>query len=584
MTDRPAAGRGRHARAWSRLGRESSLSLPVTYLFAPIGALGPLLVDRTRLGGTFLTWLAIAALGQVVVMVCFLIARRVLHRPGAERSRPLATIGVIVGTSMLRGLVLGVVVLSLGLAPDIELRYRVILSVPLIGGTLLGAALLVSGRDEHRALLDQLSRTRNELALLDATMQGRLAEVRERLLRQVRGTLEPGLRDLDEALSAAASGGDPTGSIASLREFVETDLRELSRAILVVGDVPADPSGASGASTPRTRWPRRIEARRCLWPITTGAFLATASMASALRDLPLLEAAAFVVAFGLVAAGATAAVRAAVRRWSCRTGVGVLLATVTGALVAPGTILGLSALGVPAPRFVLAPSLVVGAAFAALCALMAVVEEARTSAETELQSAVHRLQESISALRQHTWIARRRLSVLVHGAVQGVIHAAVIRLGQPGGADPATIAAIRRDVESALARLDDQRADAEALDRTLAEIAGTWSGVCAVTWAVAPDAVAVLDADLDRCECAAEIAREGVHNAVVHGGAGAVHVAISREQDRLVVRVEDDGRISEGPAGLGSRMLDDVCVQWSRTSTGSGTVLAAELSLAGSAG
>ena len=65
---------------------------------------------------------------------------------------------------------------------------------------------------------------------------------------------------------------------------------------------------------------------------------------------------------------------------------------------------------------------------------------------------------------------------------------------------------------------------------------------------------------------------EAVSNAVRHGRARRVEVAITAGARCVEMRVWDDGTtpIGESRAGLGSQILEDCSLEWSRTGDDSG--------------
>jgi two-component sensor histidine kinase len=86
--------------------------------------------------------------------------------------------------------------------------------------------------------------------------------------------------------------------------------------------------------------------------------------------------------------------------------------------------------------------------------------------------------------------------------------------------------------------------------------------------------------------CVNEICKEAVSNAVRHGEAKRITISIDRSADELlVIEVADDVRGFWGStkAGVGSRMFDDLTVDWSISNIRAlgRTVLQARLPLAG---
>ncbi len=83
----------------------------------------------------------------------------------------------------------------------------------------------------------------------------------------------------------------------------------------------------------------------------------------------------------------------------------------------------------------------------------------------------------------------------------------------------------------------------------------------------------------------AEIVRECVANSARHGKAAKASVDISAQDGLVIVTVIDNGlgACSDAPLGLGSHMMNELCLAWSRVSgevngiDGSGTKVEAKL-------
>lgn len=82
-------------------------------------------------------------------------------------------------------------------------------------------------------------------------------------------------------------------------------------------------------------------------------------------------------------------------------------------------------------------------------------------------------------------------------------------------------------------------------------------------------------------ECVTEIAREAVGNAIRHGRAREISLGISVVDGLLVLRSSDDGASASpnGRPGLGSRMLEETCVRWTRVRIDGSTVLTTWLAI-----
>ena len=126
------------------------------------------------------------------------------------------------------------------------------------------------------------------------------------------------------------------------------------------------------------------------------------------------------------------------------------------------------------------------------------------------------------------------------------------------------------------------------LAHVLTEIAETWEGICQVTVQLADGDAADIARDQIAVETVLEICREGISNAIRHGHAKNVTVAVSLEEVGLVnVRVANDGtppvqpESSDGSApgsareGMGSKHLQECTVSYSVAVVDGQTVLEA---------
>ncbi len=117
-----------------------------------------------------------------------------------------------------------------------------------------------------------------------------------------------------------------------------------------------------------------------------------------------------------------------------------------------------------------------------------------------------------------------------------------------------------------------------------------WSGLCDVRIDIDRDARAALDADAVCRTTAADVLTEGISNAIRHGGATRVTARLARMDGNLArIWIWDDGEPPRASSkrGLGSRLLDECAVRWSRQPAArrdERTELVADLPLAGHAG
>lgn len=576
---RSARGEGWRA-AWRLLGSSAALSPIVTLLYLPFGLIGPLVIDPARLGGRWWDWLLVGLGGQLVLMLAFAIGRWGLHRGGVDRS-PVGTVIVMVAAIIARAWALAGLVPALGLANTFELGYRIGSSLVAQLGVLLIFAVVVSAQAQHGSQQAALEAQREALSDLNRTMRARLDETVSTLRAEVRRTIDPLIRDVDAELEALTRSVDVGPLRESIRSAVDDDLRPLSHRLAVATDVTevlasVEYRTASG----RSPLPRRMPVARLSRPILFGFLMALISTSQSLREFSFPLVLSFPVVSGVLVGLLMAAARGIVGRWAPPLWTGItVVALAGGASVLVGVVVQ-PLLGLPVPQFINGAAFLVGAMVAVLIALYAAVDQRRAGTEEALRTSIVELMEASSLLRQHAFAARRHLSYVIHGSIQSALHSAALRLATMETPDEAVISTIRQDISEATARLDEPVSPYVMLVDTLQEIADLWSGTCDVRWTMDHRTVRAVAESPVAAMSITEIIRECVTNAVRHGRARSVTVRIQRSGDgRVVLDITDDGGgvAASAVPGLGSHMLDEMCVSWQRTSGECGTRVVAEV-------
>ncbi len=212
------------------------------------------------------------------------------------------------------------------------------------------------------------------------------------------------------------------------------------------------------------------------------------------------------------------------------------------------------------------------------------IQFART--QTELDETIRALDWEIARANQRQLRQQRDLASILHGPVQAACNAAAIRLDEAsreGTFTPELLEGEDVRIRSALASLQDagqgRRGD---LRLVLRRVQAIWTGISTID-IDAPDAVlAALEDDPACAGAVAQIITEACSNAALHGRAKRIGIRLTMPDGGGIVEVEveDEGgtqTIGETTAGLGSRMLDEVAIEWELTPTSSGSRLRAVL-------
>lgn len=174
--------------------------------------------------------------------------------------------------------------------------------------------------------------------------------------------------------------------------------------------------------------------------------------------------------------------------------------------------------------------------------------------------------------------AAREAAGVLHGPVQTKLVACAMAIEH--AAEARDVIAMNQALVQARAVLeqpvpalaaDPQSTIAAEVDRK----AALWRGLVDVTIDIEPTVAAVggqVASDVGA------VVEEGIANAIQHGAATAVIVAITHGPDTIVVRVTDNGSGPvDGPAGLGSQLLDRLAPGWQLTQTSLGACLRASI-------
>ena len=181
--------------------------------------------------------------------------------------------------------------------------------------------------------------------------------------------------------------------------------------------------------------------------------------------------------------------------------------------------------------------------------------------------------------------AAREAAGVLHGPVQTKLVACAMAIEH--AAEAGDVIAVNQALVQARAVLEQPvLAHAADLRSTIAaEVdrkAALWRGLVHVTLDIEPTAAAV------KGQVATDVGavvEEGIANAIQHGAATQITVAVSPHEQGLVIRISDNGSgPTNGAAGLGSQLLDDLATTWQLDRLGSGSRLTVALPLTGATG
>lgn len=206
----------------------------------------------------------------------------------------------------------------------------------------------------------------------------------------------------------------------------------------------------------------------------------------------------------------------------------------------------------------------------------------RQEIQAQIQDSLNSIAKENSLFAQRLWVFRKRWLLVLHGSVQSSLTAALNRLQSQSQDEAVVIELVKQDLARAAAAIQASLSEDLDLDEDLSQLQQVWAGICDVSVEISERARRALERSPDSRFCTNEIAKEAVSNAVRHGDASAAKVEIQRIEDDLIhIKVSNNGREPEpgNQLGIGSEMLNEICLEWKLTSKKRSVELQAELAV-----
>ena len=557
-----------------------ALSNRVLLQFAPLSFALSIGSSPARLPGSILDWIILASVGYLAT-VLILLGFRATVLPATPGRKPK-----LLWTSiayLLAGLVRGFCVYQtgalLGVMPEAELWYRLLGGPLYVYGCIAILAIFNASRMRHEKTLAELELEKAELDELRGGISERIRLQRADLLRRVQAALEPAIREIQSELSSSAKSVS-----VKLTDLVDTVVRPLSKdigsAVEVENQISQISRRASGAYS-KSRFPTRLSAGDMIVPEI--AFFGTASIAIASNVITFPDAVLLTSVVSLLLVFASyKAFQVLLRNVWVPFVLALLISIATAVICSVIANSVLELLG-----FALSPTLYIQSIAAQVVITlvsfyMQFLRTQRKDAETEMTNVVSDLAILNSQLRQEVWRNRRRIASILHGSVQAALYASAIRLAKVESQSKEEIEAVQADITAAINKLESGEGSENFVD-VLEQIRDVWEGAVEVELpTLNSELVAQLESNPVAAACAAEVVREAVSNAVKHGKAEHVVIALEQTGSNLLgITVTNDGQPlpADIEAGYGSSILDEVAFSWQLENRGGYTVLGAAIAI-----
>lgn len=561
--------------AWARLTTAHAVSWTVFWLsFAgnlfvyfsgnPQDATAPTLA---RLG--------VVVCSQIAMWTVILLAHGTALRDPASPRWRIAAVFVAAGAA--RGAAIGLANEAFGVTSSAELAFRMANGAVVMTFVLIVSAVVADAVAEHRV---RLAEAMAEQARLDA--------IRRDFADDIARHWEDVANRVAQDLYATAIGvtfDAPDDSVERLRSAAQEIVRPLSHRLAASPEPVEMPTIAVRNVIDWRHLLRDATAPGCVAPMQWAWLFALFGSVYAIHTFGLIRGIAGLAA-AVVAVMAAGAVVGRVYDLLARGVPGVwrvpLLFIALGLTASVGVLAARTAVGDHRYQnvlWIIVPYIV---AFGWVWALARAALLERQRAVLQLEEINQQLSWEIARANDVQWQRQRALARALHGPVQAALNAGVLRLDaaiRGGLLSDNLVAKVRASIDESLLALVDAAPESVDLQREFAGIARTWEGVCTIETEASPVVLASLELDPFCAGTVLDVVVEACSNAVRHGSATWIRVCLSALNERTVeVRVDDNGHGTERTSsGLGTLMLNDLAVSWSRSRTAEGTALVAAL-------
>ena len=578
MTDSYKPHRPTAKRLFQQVGSRYALSNPVLVLFLiPAFGVG-LIFDQTRSDAPLEYRLLSATIGYIATITPLLIAR--IFLPNKPRpSRPALMMAIFLLAGLIRGATLLEVSILSGEFQEGELLYR------LVGGplftliSLILNAILVSNYARHKEALVSLAAERLRLQVRSAGVLARVQQQQEELSEKVESLIRPAIRKIQETLSSASS----EAVIGSLRDAADEVIRPLSREV-AEGQDDLNFESEPAAVRVKSALPKRVVLGEFLLPF----WAATMSIGLLVSSTVLLEeplttllvmAFIFLLIFGFGRIVQLLTIKLEVPTFAAWVIVPLVYAFPLSSFFLLKPLMGMQS--TDAQIFTM---MFFEWNLGLLLFLAQLVQLQRRETTERLEDVNKQLEVISSRLSQELWLNRKRMAALLHGPVQAALYASAMGMAQTKNPSPEYLARVQKDIESSLEQLNNpNRLESETLLSVLDQVKDLWSGSVEINIDIQNDLEAAITKEPLTCDATIEVTRELVTNSIKHGQATQVQVRISEiDSSRFSVEVIDNGQALDEAAtpGYGTKVLNELSLNWERTRSGDTTRSYAEMVLA----
>ena len=506
-------------------------------------------------GAAFLPPFAIG----IIYRVFFLNRRR-------ERSRPWINLLVAALAGASRNVSVGIFGQIAGLSGSGQYVFR------FVGGCLMGICIFSiwafadGARIEYQSSLRRLTETQTELSSARLQIPRHIAEINDRLQERTRQALLPQLNAIKELLGTGSNGAEAADQ---LRFTITEQIRPMMQEIASEQPKPFKAQNIRKFKNVSAALPARFVLHNKLqvtWSSILELFgvslwLIVIGSKNGLLDVVAL----FAIYFSILSLFKFLLPNDKQFKKSIAVALSLLFALIASSANVAYIYF---VLGYPNLQFLMLSGFAVLAGMTGPVILLqlTVRNERRIEIESQIKDDLRSIAKENSLFAQRLWVFRKRWLLVLHGNVQSSLTAALTRLQSAKEIDGVVIELVKQDLRRAEKAVDSSLHEKVNLANGILELQEVWQGLCEVTVSISERAKRALARNDDTSFCVNEILKEAVSNAVRHGDATEATISIDRVTDDLLqIEVINNGKPpsrNDDKRGIGTDLLDEVCLGW----------------------
>jgi len=517
-------------------------------------------------------FIVILGLHTLVYCLLFLSTRFFLNRI-TNRFVPVLLFLTICLVGLGRGYLFDIWLYSWDIAETLNIGFRMRASLLNTAVSFVIVTIAIANTRRHQMAIGQLSRERSRLDRTDLVANEEIKRFHETLVRSISSDLTTRLNEM--------TGKPAQQVLTSLHDLINKVVQPLSREL----STHSQPWTPDFVNTPKVRikWgallvgsfdPRKVNYLLVPILLTIIAFptaLLNSSLAEVFLGLGLVNATAALVGFTFR------------RIYMNRRGRVIEYFVV---LLVTGTSVGLASTYLTREydeRFsFVVPGILFYLISATLLSLINGAEEQRRLSEDELRLTVEQLEWRVARVRETQRQNYRQLSRNLHDGIQAQLSSKYLQLERAIASGEGTNEILQQmfiDLTSLVQVLDAREITIEPIDAVVERVRGNWSSIALISFEADPTTLKVIERDSLCSTSIVDVIPELVFNGIKHGKATEIDLRLNLVNEQKVqLSVIDNGSFEkvESITGLGTSILNESCISWSRERSNARTITVAD--------